>query len=114
MIKKIILHFWVVAVPFVGCSQKVPKSQNPSQKSHGEISFDGVWARNIDENALFIIKGDTIVNFEHGDRMRFKVVVDTMIIDYGGFLGKYLILKHSTDSLILRNEDNSITPLFRR
>lgn len=78
------------------------------------IKYDGVWAESQEENALFTIKGDTIVNFDHGDRMYYKVTGDTLVIDYGDFLGRHVVLKHTNDSLILRNEDGSITRLYRR
>lgn len=76
--------------------------------------FDGIWAEHEEANALFTIKGDTIVNFEHGDRMRFEIVGDTMKIDYDGFIRRHLILKHTLDSLILQHEDRSITKLYKR
>jgi hypothetical protein len=94
------------------CSCSNNKSfQSDAQSLNG---YDGVWAEDEDANALFTIKGDSIVNFEHGDRMRFKIIGDSMIIDYGDFVGRHLILKHTHDSLILKNEDNSVTKLYKR
>jgi hypothetical protein len=88
-----------------------PKS---TEKKDTIPSYDGIWAESEEENATFIIKGDSIQNVEHGDRMYFHVVSDTMIIDYGDFYGKHIILKLTQDSLVLRNEDKSITRLYKR
>jgi hypothetical protein len=84
------------------------------QKDKANIVFDGVWAVSDSSNAMFSIQGDTIIDFEHGDRMHFRVSDDTMIIDYGGYFGNHEILKHTSDSLILRNEDGSVIRLYHR
>lgn len=103
--------YWVLLAFLCGCSYSQKNVKSDEQLN---LSYDGVWAENEEANASFTIKGDTIIDFEHGDRMYFKVLGDTMIIDYDDFVGRHLILKHTSDSLILRNEDGSITRLYKR
>lgn len=106
---------WLLMLAFLcGCSHVKNDAKSDDQLPDALVSFDGVWAEDTTANALFTIKGDTVVNFEHGDRMFFKVVGDTIVIDYGDFIGKHLILKHTQDSLVLQNEDKSITRLYKR
>lgn len=100
----------ILLIVLCGCSNN-KNIQSEEQSSH---IYDGIWAESADANALFTIKGDTIINFEHGDRMPFKVKGDSMLINYGDFIGKHLIMKHTEDSLILKNEDKSITKLYKR
>jgi hypothetical protein len=76
--------------------------------------YNGTWAESEEENALFVIKGDTVENVEHGDRMYFNVLNDTMTIDYVDSSAKYFIVKSSDDSLILQNPDKSVIRLYRR
>lgn len=78
------------------------------------LSFDGIWAENEEDNAWFIIKGDSIQNVEHDNKMCFKISGDTLVIYYVDFIGTSIILKHTKDSLIFRNEDNSISKLYNR
>jgi hypothetical protein len=112
MIRK--LNWFLLFVLLCGCSYVKNDVKSDDQLQNTGASFDGVWAEDTEANALFTIKGDTVVNFEHGDRMYFKVVGDTMLIDYGDSIGKHLILKHTQDSLVLQNEDKSITRLYKR
>lgn len=107
------LNWFLLLVFLCGCSY-VKDDAKSDQLQDALVSFDGVWAEDTAANALFTIKGDTVINFEHGDRMFYKVVGDTMVIDYGDFMGKHLILKHTSDSLVLRNENKSITKLYKR
>lgn len=90
------------------------KITNNHNKQDSISKYNGIWAENESDNALFIIKGDSIQNVEHGDRMAFKIVGDTMVIDYEDFIGKYIILKITADSLVLKNEDSSVTRLYKR
>lgn len=104
-------YFFVLVLMIVSSCDKKGGTVNYQGKN---LSYDGIWAESEEENALFKIKGDTVINVEHGDKMPFKAVNDTLIIDYDGVLGKYLILRHTADSLILENEDKSITRLYNR
>ena len=107
-----IRSYWFLLLAFLcGCSYSKTNVKSGEQL---KLSYDGVWAENEEANASFTIKGDTIIDFEHGDRMYFKVVGDTIIINYDDFVGRHLILKHTSDSLILQNEDSSVTRLYKR
>ena len=37
-----------------------------------------------------------------------------MVVNYENILGKYIVLKISEDSLVIKNEDDSITRLYKR
>jgi hypothetical protein len=103
---------FALAILLVVCAcSKIP---NHYDKQDSISKYSGVWAENESDNALFNIKGDSIENVEHGDRMVFKIVGDTMVIDYEEFIGKYIILKITADSLVLENEDSSVTRLYKR
>ena len=77
--------------------------------------YEGIWAEDINENAFFIIKKGRVYNI---DDMKtsfvFKIIKDTIVVNYEGFLGKYVVLKISDDSLVIKNEDYSITRLYKR
>lgn len=103
-----------LAIILTGCSYNKVSNSGDSLKADTTLTYDGIWAENEEDNALFIIKGDSVQNVEHGDEMYFEVVEDTMTIDYGDFKGKYFVLKFTKDSLILRNPDKSVTRLYRR
>ena len=96
----------------LGCSGA--RDSKPRPQAIENIPLDGIWAENAAANPLFTISGSTITGYEQGDRTHLKVVGDTVLIYYEEFVGKYLILKHTTDSLILRKEDGSVTRLYRR
>jgi hypothetical protein len=101
--------FFIVSL-LICCSPKVDSSVDSTE----QLTYDGSWAENEEDNALFIIKGDSIQNVEHGDKMFFQVRNDTRIIDYVDFKGKYFVVKVTRDSLILQNPDKSITRVYKR
>ena len=104
---KQILILTLTMVVMASCAGEV-KSTNGSKR------FEGIWAESEESNALFVVKGDTIKNVEHGDKMAFQVIDDTLTIDYVDSKAKYFIAKSSDDSLVLRNPDGSFTRLYRR
>jgi hypothetical protein len=97
---------WIIFAMW-GCSNQMKTAADGNQ-------FDGIWAEDEISNALFKIKGDTIENVEHGNKMYFNVMHDTMTIDYIDSKMKYFIVKFSEDSLVLQNPDRSITRLCKR
>lgn len=100
------------------CQQSRTKNDNsePPQISIKNMSlYEGVWAENPNDNAFFIIKKSRVYNIDDMKHsFPFKIEKDTMVVDYNEFLGKYVILKISSDSLIIKNEDATITRLYKR
>lgn len=110
---KLIYRLFVLLV-LISCNPSKKDNMEQDSKQILDSDYNGVWAENMTDNSWFTIKGDTIVNFDHDDRMYFSISGDTMLIDYGDFVGRHLILKKSKDSLILKNEDGSINKLYKR
>jgi hypothetical protein len=77
--------------------------------------YEGIWAENINENAFFIIKKGRLYNIDDmKTSFPFIMRKDTMVVNYENILGKYIVLKISEDSLVIKNEDDSITRLYKR
>lgn len=98
------------------CSEVKKDNQDFSIKSSKDtlLNFDGIWAENDSDNALFVIRGDTLRNVEHERKVAFKIIGDTMIPSYYDIHAKSIILKHTKDSLVLKHEDNYIERLYNR
>ncbi len=77
---------------------------------------DGVWAEREAANALFIVRGDSILNIEdRANSFHYTFDGDTLKIDYKeNGIGMHFILRADNDSLILRNQDSSVTKLYNR
>jgi len=90
--------------------------QQQNKKARNAFLYDGIWAVNKNDNAFFIIKGNTVISID--DRKHpfpFQIRHNIMIVNYGsGSLGKYVILKITKDSLVIKNIDRSITRLYKR
>jgi hypothetical protein len=104
----------IKSISIIALAMSIIGGCGKQMKSVAVSQYDGTWAESEDENALFIIKGDTVKNVEHGDKMYFTIVGDSMIIDYVDSKAKYFVIRSSDDSLVLRNPDNSITRLYKR
>ncbi len=88
-------------------------SRSPGKKAELKYEIEGIWAESLEENPWFKIEGDSIMNIEHGDKMKFIVSGDTLLIDYGNDVGWHLIIKLTEDSLVLKNRNGSLSKLYR-
>jgi hypothetical protein len=111
--RKIIL--FLLSIFILGCSSH-NRNQDDKKSTTTLIysisDFKGVWTKNINKNAEFEIRNDTMYLLE-GKPVRFEVHRDTLITHYEGMITKDKILKLSTDSLILLNELGLKISLFK-
>lgn len=99
-----------------GLSDMVNNESSLAQvKTHErqEVTLDGIWARDPSENAWFIIKNDSVFDI---DRNGTPIVLkgDTLIVNDEDYQAKFLILKLTADSLIIKDELAGITRLYKR
>jgi hypothetical protein len=75
--------------------------------------YDGIWAESSEENALFVIDGDSIINIDHLEKFFFRISADSMFVAYSGFEAVFLIKRFTGDSLILATEEQELR-LYKR
>jgi hypothetical protein len=101
---------------------KLLKLWDPNFKNAKEISrsndlytkLQGVWAENKTDNAIFMIKKDTIIYTENlSNPFKFVLISDTLKYKYPEGTVSLLILKATGDSLIIK-EEGEITRLYNR
>ena len=110
----------------MGCQSNPEKAIENSTEVHkqGSISktvnhkelLNGIWTKNEEENANFRIKDDSIYYVDFQDDPSYCLLKeDTLILDNDGFLVKWIILKLTSDSLIMTNNmiDDTIK-LYKR
>lgn len=89
-------------------------SNNESQvKKINKSLLNGIWAENIDENALFFIENDSIYYLDNQDipfYIEFKD--DSFSVHYDNFISNVKIKKLDNDSLVYKS-DSGITRLCR-
>jgi len=108
--------YLIIFAFLLSCQQNKPQ-QNVinEQNKRAEITsmlLDGTWKKNINENASFRIKNDTMY-FLEGGGINYKISNDTMISFFGKNRINDVILKLDADSLILLNEFNDTLKYFK-
>lgn len=87
-------------------------------KNRNEIdsmkTLQGIWAEDSISSAYFLVKGDSIQSVDDVSGLYCYIRKDTLVVNYDWGIMKYRILKMSNDSLLVRNEDNSIVKLYKR
>ena len=118
-------YWFILLLVLPYCSPKKESVENTSIDSNKVVqvpltskdsirfNFEGIWAENETDDAFFIIERDSIFSIDR-EGFYYYVNDNEMIIDYKDFIGRHTIVKVSPDSLILINEDSSITKLYRR
>ncbi|MBT1712189.1 hypothetical protein KK062_28365 [Fulvivirgaceae bacterium PWU5] len=77
-------------------------------------ALTGAWFKEKGSNAVFDISYDSIFYVDNLKSYKYQIIADTIKIDFDGWISKSLILKVTTDSLLLMDlEDRSITYLLR-
>lgn len=91
--------------------------KSDDQNFYDSKLLNGVWAENIDDNALFEIKNDTLRYVEYYDTPYIaQIVKNKLVIKYldNKVLSESYILKISKDSLVLKTDDEPSLKLYNR
>jgi hypothetical protein len=91
-------------------SQKVPDVSLQSNKDQ----LQGIWGIDTVENAIFEIKGDSIIYTEHRDTpYYFQTIGDSITIDVDGFKLVWVVKQLQSDSLVVTNQVGVTTSYVR-
>ncbi|PHS10006.1 MAG: hypothetical protein COA88_02965 [Kordia sp.] len=111
---------WVVSILQKSCEQRIEENklkelQKESNKKIDKSLLNGVWAENIDDNAMFYIENDSIHYFDSIDQPAYPIDLsgDILSIYYDGITFRWKVLKLSNDSLVYESEKNKIK-LYKR
>lgn len=111
---------WVVSILQKSCEQRIEENerrelQKESSKEIDKYLLNGIWAENIDDNAMFYIENDSIHYFDSTDQPSYFIDLsdDVLSIYYDDFTFKGKVLKLSKDSLVYESEKNK-RKLYKR
>ena len=90
-------------------SKKTEKTYNVSPKN-----LFGVWFTERGDNAIFNISADSIYYVDNLRSYKYEIRADTLKINFDGWISKSLIVKLTTDSLILMDFDDKSISFFMK
>ena len=104
--------FLLLVIPLASCTSSTNKTESGIVNQpikYSVVDLEGIWGQNIDENAEFFVKSDSLYPVEYQDSpIHIKISNDTLFRFLDDWIIPDKIIKLNSDSLILMNEFGEI------